>query len=48
MATPQTFLSNHFPEARASLRPGATEEQISNFELHMNVKLPPALRIIYK
>ena len=47
-SSPQTFLSNQFPEARAGLRPGATDDQIANFETCLDVKLPASLRVLYK
>ena len=48
MLTPQTFLSSKFPEARAGLRPGATDDQIASFEACLEVKIPASLRVLYK
>ncbi|KAJ0236080.1 F-box protein SKIP16 [Hirschfeldia incana] len=42
------WLSSNFPEAEATLRKGATEEDLEAFESALNVKLPLPTRLLYR
>lgn len=42
------WLSLNFPEAKATLRKGATEDVLEEFETSLNVKLPLPTRLLYR
>ncbi|XP_027354407.1 F-box protein SKIP16 isoform X2 [Abrus precatorius] len=44
----KTWLTNNFPEARATLCKGATEAEIEELENVLKVKLPLSTRILYR
>ena len=46
--TVQVFLSAHLPDARASLRPGASEADIQALEAALGISMPSALRAMYR
>ena len=46
--TVQVFLSAHLPDARTSLRPGASEADIQALEAVLGISMPPALRVMYR
>ena len=44
----QVFLSAHLPDARASLRPGASEADIQTLEAALGISMPLSLRVMYR
>lgn len=44
----KSWLTINFPEAKATLRKGASEEDIQELEEHLKVKLPVPTRILYR
>ena len=42
------WLNAHAPEVAASLRPGATEADLDDAEHQLKVRLPAALRVLYR
>ena len=47
-ATVEAWLEEHSPVVGASLRPGASEEDLGSAERQLGMALPPALRVLYR